>query len=403
MIPLLLEQLERGRREFSWRELCYGLVPSATVLRWRARSRAGVALLQKAGPKKREPVDAAAVKKKIEQLDHGRQRTAGTSALYAELSTGISRRHFQELVAEARQNKMDVMERIQWLIPGTAWSLDTTEYGPEKMKITPLRDLASRYQLPTPLVGAEEEGERIALYLDLMFKKEGAPMFLKRDGGSPLNCHQVDAVLERHQVLPLNSPPGYPQYNGAIERSMRDLQGALDQRRWLALQVPMSIELELVTHHLNHRRLRSLGGQTPCQVYHDPARRLRLHGASRQKIFREVFEEFWQFVPCMPDRSPHHLVAAWLRVVKSWLTNPTNHSPTITPLVIGLVAGGLLSALARELAFPLSIVLLAYGWFRGCRTGGKDSRRACVVAVAAALTVAVVAVLLTATRTPESA
>ena len=169
------------------------------------------------------------------------------------------------------------------------------------------------------MVGLQEEGARIALYLDLMFKKEGAPMFLKRDCGSPLNCLEVDEVLERHHVLPLNSPPGYPKYNGSIERNMRDLQAALDQRRLGALQVPISVEVELATHQLNHRRLRSLGRQTPCQVYHDPARRLRLHGASRQKIFREVFEQFWQFVQCMPDRNRHHLTAAWRWIVETWL------------------------------------------------------------------------------------
>jgi hypothetical protein len=319
MIPRLLEQLEQAHREFSWRELCYGLVPCATVLRWRARAQAGEVLLQKAGPKKQQPLDMAMVKKSIEELAHGRQRTAGTTALYAQLSNAISRRRFQELVAEERQNKLDDMKRIQWLLPGTAWSIDTTEYGPQRLKITPLRDLASKYQLPTPLVEPREEGTKIALYLELMFKKEGAPMFLKRDGGSPLNCSAVDQLLERYAVLPLNSPPGYPRYNGSMERSMRDLHDQLDQRLLRALEVPMSIEVELATHQLNHRSLRSLGRRTPCQVYHDPTRRLRLHGASRQKIFREVFDQFWQFIQCMPVRNRHTINAAWRLVVETWL------------------------------------------------------------------------------------
>jgi hypothetical protein len=319
MIPRILEQLDRGHQEFSWMELCYGLVSCATVLRWRARSKAGQALVQKAGPKKREPLDPRVVKSKIEQLAHGRQRTAGTTELHAQLADAISRRRFQELVAQERQNRIENMKRIQWLVPGAAWSIDTTEYGADKIKITPLRDLASKYQLPTPLVQPREEGVNIALYLDQMFKKEGAPMFLKRDLGSPLNCHAVDEVLERHRVLPLNSPPGYPRYNGSMERSMRDLHAALDERRFAALQVPMSIELELVTHQLNHRRLRSLAYRTPCQVYHDPAHRLHLHGASRQRIFREIFEQFWQYVQCMPDRNPHTTRAAWRLVVENWL------------------------------------------------------------------------------------
>ena len=319
MIPRILEQLARGRREFGWRELCGGVVPLATVLRWRARARAGTPVVEKAGPRKPEPIDLAGVKEKIQQLAHGPRRTAGTTVLYAELSDSISRRRFQELVAEERQNRLDSMRRIHWLLPGSAWSLDTTEYGPDKIKITPLRDLASKYQLPTPLVAAQEDGARIAVYLDLMFKKEGPPMFLKRDLGSPLNCQAVDAVLERHWVLPLNSPAHYPKYNGAIERNMRDLQEALDQLQLQALQVPLSVEVKLATHQLNHRRLRSLENRTPWQVNHDPTRRLRLHGASRQRIFREVFEQFWQYVPCMPVRNRHTFNAAWRLVVETWL------------------------------------------------------------------------------------
>src|SRR5215471_873684 len=212
MIPRILEQLDRAHREFSWKELCYELLPCATLLRWRARVKAGEPVLQKAGPKKKMPLDAELMRTRIQQLDHGRRRTAGTTALQIEWADAISRRRFQELVAEERENRVDEMKRIQWLLPGAAWSIDTTEYGPDKIKITPLRDLASKYQLPTPLVEPREDGTRIAFYVDLMFRKEGAPMFLKRDNGSPLNCQAVDLVLERHGVLPLNSPPGYPRY-----------------------------------------------------------------------------------------------------------------------------------------------------------------------------------------------
>jgi len=319
MIPRILEQLSQGRQEFSWKELCYELLPCATVMRWRARAQAGQPLIQPAGPKKKEPLDLETVKKKIQQLEHGRRRTTGTSTLERELSDVISRRRFQELVAEERAHRQEDRRRIQWQVPGTVWSIDTTQYGPQKIKITPLRDLASKYQLPVPLVQPQEEGRRIAGYLEEMFEREGAPMFLKRDLGSPLNCQAVDAVLERHWVLPLNSPAHYPQYNGSMERNMRDLHEAVDQQRLKTLQVPVSVEVELATHQLNHRWLRSLHNRTPCQVYHDPARRLRLHGASRQRIFREVFEQFWYYVECMSDRNPHTLNAAWRLVVETWL------------------------------------------------------------------------------------
>jgi len=53
-MPRIFEHLDDARREFTWRELCYGLLPCATVLRWRARSQAGQPLLEKTGPKKKE-------------------------------------------------------------------------------------------------------------------------------------------------------------------------------------------------------------------------------------------------------------------------------------------------------------------------------------------------------------
>jgi hypothetical protein len=45
-------------------------------------------------------------------------------------------------------------------------------------------------------------------------------------------------------LLPLNSPPAWPQYNGSMERGMRDLKGALDARRLqsLTLETPRLLQ-----------------------------------------------------------------------------------------------------------------------------------------------------------------
>ena len=321
MIPRILQRLETARQEFTWRELCYRLSPCSTVLRWRARCEAGQKPVKTPGPQKRGAEVEGPLREAIGQLEHGPRRTLGTGALYEQWSELISRRDFQELVAQERQMRNEDMKRITWLKPGTVWSMDTTEYGLEKLKITPVRDLASRYQIPTPLVQPTEDGTRIADYLDLILRQEGAPMFLKRDLGSPLNCGAVDEVLEKHGVLPLNSPPGYPRYNGAMERSMQDLKAMLDEQRLEEMvgRMPMAVELERATHKLNHRRLRSLGGRTPCQCYHAPEGRIRLHGAVRKQIFREIFGRYWHVAQTMPERTPHQLRATWRWVVEEWL------------------------------------------------------------------------------------
>lgn len=296
----------------------------------------GHPLVQKAGPKKKPLLDGQTLRRKIQQLPAGPRRASGAGPLHHQWSEFISRRQFQQMVAEERQNKIDDMKRITWHRPGVAWSLDTTEYG--SMKITPLRDLASKYQIPTPLVAPTEDGEQIAAYLDRAFRQEGPPVFLKRDLGSPLNCLAVDYVLEQHRVLPLNSPPGYPRYNGSAERGMQDLKRALDRQNQRALMrdVPMAVELELATHDLNHRPRRVLGGLTPCQVHHDPNRRLRLHGALRRRIFHEVLEQFWQIAQSMTERNRHTLNAAWRLLVEDWLRRQRwisvrlNHQPNVS-------------------------------------------------------------------------
>lgn len=317
MIPRILEQLQRSRAQFTWTQLCLGLIPYSTVLRWKARAAAGSVVIEKAGPKKKPLLDAAALRRQIRQLPHGPRRSSGTGPLHQQWKDFISRRDFQDLVAQERQNKLDDMKRITWHRPGVAWSMDTTDYG--SMKITPVRDLASKYQIPTPLVQPTEDGTQIALYLDRLFRQEGPPLFLKRDLGSPLNCLAVDNVLEQHWVLPLNSPPGYPRYNGSAERGMQDLKKALDQQHQRMLPLPMPVELELATHALNHKPRRVLAGLTPCLIYHDPARRLRLHAAVRRRIFRELLEQFWQCAQCMPERNRHTLSAAWRLLVEDWL------------------------------------------------------------------------------------
>jgi hypothetical protein len=67
---------------------------------------------------------------------------------------------------------------------GLAWSCDATEYGDQQ--IIPVLDLHSRYRFQ-PLVCDRLDGRQIAGHLEQLFRKHGAPLFLKRDNGSPSN------------------------------------------------------------------------------------------------------------------------------------------------------------------------------------------------------------------------
>ena len=80
-------------------------------------------------------------------------------------------------------------------------------------------DLGSRMRLePAVKVGAFT-GEAVAEHLNYLMQKHEAPFFLKRDNGSNLNSSEVLSILKMFAVIPFNSPPGFPQFNGVMERS----------------------------------------------------------------------------------------------------------------------------------------------------------------------------------------
>jgi transposase InsO family protein len=318
MIRSFLHELKvaQARTGSCARALCAGL-PGSTIRRWQQRQRQGLPLLQTPGPKKNQPPDWPLILTQVKSLDHGRRRSHGATVLYQEHRLEISRRHGQQLVRQERDRQLDHMKRIHWLRPGTAWSIDATHY--QGSHLVPLHDLASRYRF-APLVCSREDGAQIAAFLDHAFREHGAPLLLKRDNGSPFNCQQVNAVLAQHGVLPLNSPPHYPRYNGAMEKSIGDFKRRLSARlltpaedRWLAAAV------ETTTHELNHRPRRCLQGKTACEIYHDADLHLRLERRIRRRILRLLEAEFCRNVQLMAAEDQHALATVWRVTVQSWL------------------------------------------------------------------------------------
>src|SRR5262245_57254086 len=129
MIPLFLHALQQAqsRTGFSRRALCARL-PHASVMRWRARQCRGEEPLQKPGPKKTLPLDWKTLLPKIHKLEHGRQRTQGTSALFAQYQQQLSRRQFHILVKEERAQQLQAVPHILWHKPGLVWAIDATQY-----------------------------------------------------------------------------------------------------------------------------------------------------------------------------------------------------------------------------------------------------------------------------------
>jgi len=315
MIPALLHQLDtmKTATRLPWRRLCAPLA-YASVMRWRQRQRQHQPVCQTPGPKKSAPFNAAEFYPLLRALPAGVSRTHGTGELYARFAQALSRREFQALVQEQRRDQRHTQKRIDWLYPGLAWSCDATEYGPEGTPIIPVQDLASRYRF-APLLPEQLDGAQIAAHLERLFRQHGAPLFLKRDNGAPFNHHLVDEVLARFGVLPLNNPPHFPRYNGAMEKGIRDFKAALAQRP----SAPLALAAELTAHELNHRPRRCLNGRTACAVFHDDAHHLRWSRPQRQIIFRLLFRHFGQRIGSMANGNHHSHATAWRVTVESWL------------------------------------------------------------------------------------
>jgi len=321
MIRQILHQLDTMKQtnQTSWRQVC-DPVPYASVMRWRQRQRRGLPVWQCPGPKKSLPLDWTEFYPLLRQLNHGRVRTQGTGKLYERFAQCLSRRQLGELVQDYRRDQLHAMKHIYWLRSGLAWSCDATEYGEAGWQIIPVQDLASRYRF-RPLVSDRLDGRQIAAHLESLFRQHGAPLFLKRDNGSPFNNQHVDAVMARFGVLPLNNPPHFPRYNGAQEKSIRDLKAALDQRLQHTNKVAkdLSLVVEVTAHELNHRSRRCLKGRTACAVWHDDTQHLRCAKRQRQIIFRLLLAQFGAIVGKTTNGTHLKPATAWRVTVEAWL------------------------------------------------------------------------------------
>jgi len=321
MIPQILHQLDamKAKTPTSWRQIC-DLVPYASVMRWRQRQRLGKPVCLAPGPKPLHPLDWTELNPLLRQLQHGRVRTRGTGELFQRFAGCLSRRQLAALVQDDRRAQLHTMKHIHWLHPGLVWACDATEYGADGALIIPVQDLAARYRF-RPLVCRQQEGRQIAAHLESLFRQHGPPLFLKRDNGSPFNHHAVDEVLGRFGVLPLNNPPHFPRYNGGMEKSIRDLKAALDQRLQPAAIKPdlFALTVEVTTHDLNHRPRRCLNGRTACAVFHDDALRLRWSKTQRHTIFRLLLARFGAMIGNPTNGAHLQPATAWRVTVEAWL------------------------------------------------------------------------------------
>lgn len=323
MVVKLIEKMHAEERT-DYRDLCKRVgVGYSSFMRWRERERRGEAPVHRPGPAKIEPLDFDQLQAKIEAMNHGRKRTDGVGDLYEEHKSAISRRDLNALVKAERdrqkQEKSRRQIRIHWHVPRLVWAMDDTEYRPDrhypKAYLHNVQDLGSRYKFGA-LVGLKlAAGDEVVAHLAELFSRHGPPLFLKRDNGGNLNHHDVDELLSSAMVIPLNSPPHYPQYNGSMERAQRDIKTILTQHAptpnaFLAIQAEMDI------HELNHRPLADLNRRTPCSVFQSGRSVARQYTRRKRK---EIYDRIKENMLSLMRVKGYETQRAWRTAVRNWL------------------------------------------------------------------------------------
>lgn len=314
-------------------------LPRSSFLRWQQRIRRGRAAIRTPAARdipsleKRSSAKAADIRTKIAGLAHGRRRTRGAPALFQTVKTWLSRRAFQILVRNRRQEIAREREaactRIEWSRPAAVWAMDPGQLGPRHWNL--VGDLASRFRFEL-VTATMLPAHTIANQLAALFARHGAPLVLKRDNGSNLAGGEVDELLDAYGVIALNSPPHYPAYNGAIEYAQRELKERLGRLTAQGLELD-----EALTHAptlLNATPRPCLNDRTAAEVFY-PARDdfQQQFTLTRRK---EIHDLIQAEASCIRDRMEtygHHAQgAAWRRAVEQWLEGNglmTVHQPKI--------------------------------------------------------------------------
>jgi transposase InsO family protein len=320
-------------------------IPYSSLMRYRKRLEAGELPLKTPGPAPVAPPDMNEVIKELRGLRHGKRRTKGTEHMRVKYLGRIPRRELYELIdhirREINREHNDIMERIRWNTPGSVWSMDDAEYvfSGQKYYIHQVQDMASKYKFPPMTSSRLADGKTVAANLENLFKRFGAPLFIKRDNGGNLNHEAVQKVLEQFHVIPINSPAYYPKYNGSLERNQRDLKEMLDRK--VSLNNTSSLEANCKTGHVggidkllensfawlvetaandcNHMSRRVLKGANSCYTFFRNGR-YRKNKRKREEVFNWIKDVALDICAESEHCKEITIGPAWRQAAKKWLS-----------------------------------------------------------------------------------
>jgi hypothetical protein len=219
----------------------------STLRRWRARRRAGVAVVRSAGAKRRASLAERAPEqaRRVEALVVESRGVLGAEAL-RRVSPGVSRRDaalikYETLTRLERERKAR-STRVVITEPGVVRGFDAM-HVPDSYALCAC-DAAVPYTTSI-LVRSCYDGRSVRLALERDFQDNGVPVVLRLDRYAAHSCPEVRGFLEALAVVVLQGPPHHPCFYGQLERQNRE------RRAWLgSLECPTQVR---APGHRDHR------------------------------------------------------------------------------------------------------------------------------------------------------
>jgi hypothetical protein len=319
----------KQRTRLSYRELCRAMdVSYRKFKRWKRRKECGEPLVNTPGPGKTEPFDPVVLSGELASLPHGAHRIHGIGQLYVKYGESLSRREIAcmaaELIAELNDIHRQNLLRVEWLVPNVVWAIDGTEYLDlyGKRQIMTTRDLCSKY-LFRPMVTAWTPcNEEVSQYMVKLWDVNEPPLLIKMDNAGNLIGQSNMITLAENMVIPLVSPPVYPQYNGSLERTQGDLKEAIRESLPLGRNVSLEefeLHAALAAHDLNHRAKDILKGKNPCQVFHDETCRIHFTIPERKAVYDWITKTQESILKEARDFSKRTTATARRKAIEAWL------------------------------------------------------------------------------------
>jgi hypothetical protein len=305
-------------------------VAESTLRRWRSRTVRQLPVLNMPGPRKPERLDMKALMNGMQVLHHRHYRTAGAPALWRMHEEQISRRDYYHILNRYRARLLNQERagwwRYQWLKVGAVWSLDDMDFGYDeagcRLRAHDVMDIGSRYMFD-PLDSETLPAEKVAVNLDGLFHENGPPIFVKSDCGSNLIVSDaVSEVLAKWTVIPLLSPPRYPQYNGVMERGQSDSRKAVEDLLPLDGYCPRKhfrAYLEAGTFRRNHIRRDTLNNQHACYVFTTRNGEMKTNHKQRREIYAWIEEKKKYILSSSESPTCWEVNAAWRSAAEEWM------------------------------------------------------------------------------------